>query len=370
VVALAVGQQPGLARPSPIRTDLPQIVIPTTYAGSEATPFLGRPENGVKTTVTDPKVQPEVILYDAELVATLPVPMTVTSALNAMAHAAEALYAVNRNPVSTMLAIEGLKAFERALPKVIDNPQRSRCTGRNALWRLAMRHGAGAGWHGAASQALPHAGRVVRPAACRNACGRSAPCHRLQRPRGGRMNFSRSATFLAERMPVNRCTISRRQVGAPMALKDLGLKREAISTKLPIWPPATRTGIRNRWSARRSDNAAPSRLGRANHRSLTYRQQRFINHWEDDMITRRTLLKSTAAGLTPPQGGLAAPAIAQGARIKLGYVSPQSGPLAAFAEADNFILSNFARPRLLRTSRSSSRTASPTRTAPPKSPRS
>jgi branched-chain amino acid transport system substrate-binding protein len=36
------------------------------------------------------------------------------------------------------------------------------------------------------------------------------------------------------------------------------------------------------------------------------------------------------------------PAIAQGARIKLGYVSPQSGPLAAFAEADSFILSNFA----------------------------
>jgi maleylacetate reductase len=49
--------------------------------------------------------------------------MTVTSALNAMAHAAEALYAVNRNPVSTMLAIEGLRAFAAALPKVIDNPK-------------------------------------------------------------------------------------------------------------------------------------------------------------------------------------------------------------------------------------------------------
>jgi branched-chain amino acid transport system substrate-binding protein len=60
------------------------------------------------------------------------------------------------------------------------------------------------------------------------------------------------------------------------------------------------------------------------------------------MITRRTLLKTSAAtGLTIAAGGLAAPAIAQGAKIKLGYVSPQSGPLAAFAEADNFILSNF-----------------------------
>jgi maleylacetate reductase len=42
--------------------------------------------------------------------------MTVTSALNAMAHAAEALYAVNRNPMSTMIAIEGLKALPRPCP--------------------------------------------------------------------------------------------------------------------------------------------------------------------------------------------------------------------------------------------------------------
>jgi maleylacetate reductase len=69
-----------------------------------------------KTTLTDPKVQPEVILYDAELVRTLPVPMTVTSALNAMAHAAEALYAENRNPISTMLAIEGLRPSPQPCP--------------------------------------------------------------------------------------------------------------------------------------------------------------------------------------------------------------------------------------------------------------
>ncbi|MEL7092297.1 MAG: ABC transporter substrate-binding protein, partial [Pseudomonadota bacterium] len=60
------------------------------------------------------------------------------------------------------------------------------------------------------------------------------------------------------------------------------------------------------------------------------------------MITRRKLMKSTAAtGLTMAAGGLAAPAIAQGAKIKLGYVSPQSGPLAAFSEADQFIIDGF-----------------------------
>jgi len=60
------------------------------------------------------------------------------------------------------------------------------------------------------------------------------------------------------------------------------------------------------------------------------------------MITRRKLLKASAAtGALAATAGLAMPAIAQGAKIKLGYVSPQSGPLAAFAEADDFIIGNF-----------------------------
>jgi branched-chain amino acid transport system substrate-binding protein len=61
------------------------------------------------------------------------------------------------------------------------------------------------------------------------------------------------------------------------------------------------------------------------------------------MITRRKLLKTTAAtGILTVAGNLAMPALAQGAKLKLGYVSPQSGPLAAFSEADDFILKNFA----------------------------
>lgn len=59
------------------------------------------------------------------------------------------------------------------------------------------------------------------------------------------------------------------------------------------------------------------------------------------MLNRRTLLKSTTAAAGLAASGLAAPAIAQRARIKLGYVTPQSGPLAAFAEADSYILEVF-----------------------------
>src|SRR6266436_10266597 len=58
-------------------------------------------------------------------------------------------------------------------------------------------------------------------------------------------------------------------------------------------------------------------------------------------IDRRTLIKYSAASGAALATGVCAPAIAQAKTIKLGYVSPQTGPLAAFAEADNFIIANF-----------------------------
>jgi maleylacetate reductase len=122
ILSIGGGSTIGLGKALALRTDLPQITVPTTYAGSEATPILGQTENGVKTTLSDPRVLPEVILYDPELVATLPIGMTVTSGLNAMAHAAEALYAPNRSTDSDALAMQGLAAFVDGLPQVITAP--------------------------------------------------------------------------------------------------------------------------------------------------------------------------------------------------------------------------------------------------------
>ena len=122
LIAVGGGSTTGLGKALAYRTDLPQIVIPTTYAGSEATALLGQTENGVKTTLTDPRILPEVILYDPELVASLPPAMTVTSGLNAMAHAAEALYAPNRTAQTDALALDGLHAFVAGLPSVLADP--------------------------------------------------------------------------------------------------------------------------------------------------------------------------------------------------------------------------------------------------------
>ncbi len=60
------------------------------------------------------------------------------------------------------------------------------------------------------------------------------------------------------------------------------------------------------------------------------------------MISRRRIIKTAAAGgLIIAAGGLSMPAIAQGKKIRIGYVSPQTGPLAGFAEADAFTIAMF-----------------------------
>ncbi|MEM1288325.1 MAG: maleylacetate reductase [Pseudomonadota bacterium] len=252
LIALGGGSTTGLGKAIALKTDLPQIVIPTTYAGSEATAILGQTENGVKTTLTDPKVLPEVILYDADLVATLPVPMTVTSALNAMAHAAEALYAVNRNPVSTMLATEGLAAFKNALPKVIADPEDRDARGETlyGAWLCGTVLGqVGMALHHklchtlGGSFDLPHAEThaIVLPhALAYNARSVSAELQPICDIFGG-TNAGASLHAFA------------RSVGAPMALKDLGLQESdldqaadlAVSKPYPNPRPVERGAIRS-----------------------------------------------------------------------------------------------------------------------------
>ncbi|MDL2409441.1 maleylacetate reductase [Rhizobium calliandrae] len=123
VVSLGGGSTTGLGKAMAYRTDIPQVVVPTTYAGSEVTPILGQTEGGIKTTVLSPKIVPEVVIYDPELTLGLPVHMSVTSGLNAIAHAAEGLYANDRNPITTMMAVEGMRAICAALPVIVKTPR-------------------------------------------------------------------------------------------------------------------------------------------------------------------------------------------------------------------------------------------------------
>ena len=116
-IALGGGSSTGLGKAIAFRTDWPQLVIPTSYAGSEMTNILGETADGAKLTRRDARIQPESVIYDPDLLATLPARFAATSGLNAIAHAVEGLYAVDGNPIVSLMAEEGIRALATALPK-------------------------------------------------------------------------------------------------------------------------------------------------------------------------------------------------------------------------------------------------------------
>lgn len=129
IVSVGGGSTTGLGKAISIRTGLPHICIPTTYAGSEMTPILGETANGLKTTRRDPNILPGTVIYDVSLTVTLPQALSVTSGINAIAHAVEALYAPDTNPIIKMLAKEGIRALAESLLVIVkdgnDNAARS-----------------------------------------------------------------------------------------------------------------------------------------------------------------------------------------------------------------------------------------------------
>ncbi len=116
-IAVGGGSSTGLGKAIALRTDLPQLVVPTSFAGSEMTNILGETSGGAKTTRRDARIQPETVIYDADLLATLPDDFAATSGMNAIAHAVEGLYAVDGNPIVALLAEEGIRALAHALPQ-------------------------------------------------------------------------------------------------------------------------------------------------------------------------------------------------------------------------------------------------------------
>jgi maleylacetate reductase len=121
-VAAGGGSTIGLGKAIALEHGLPVIALPTTYAGSEMTPIWGVTENGRKRTGRDPAVLPRSVVYDPELTLDLPVPLSVTSGFNAVAHAVEGLYAPDASPIISLMAREGAHALLEALPLIAARP--------------------------------------------------------------------------------------------------------------------------------------------------------------------------------------------------------------------------------------------------------
>lgn len=227
-IAFGGGSTIGLGKAIAYRKDTPQLVVPTTYAGSEMTALLGETEDGRKKTFSSPRVLPETVIYDVDLTLGLPRQMTVTSGMNAMAHAVEALYAENGNPVLSLMAEEGIRALTSALAHLADGALDDRAARRDALygaWLCATCLGlSGVALHHKICHVLggsfdtPHAEThtIVLPhALAYNAPAVPQAMERLRRATGSKT----PAAYLFD---------IAKAAGVPTTLADLGLKREDL----------------------------------------------------------------------------------------------------------------------------------------------
>jgi maleylacetate reductase len=122
VLAIGGGSAIGLGKAIAARTALPQLALPTTYAGSEMTPILGESEGRSKRTRRLPGVLLKTVVYDVDLTLTFPAALSVVSGINAIAHAVEALYAQDRDPLAFLMAGEALDSLTRSLPVIARRP--------------------------------------------------------------------------------------------------------------------------------------------------------------------------------------------------------------------------------------------------------
>jgi maleylacetate reductase len=241
LLAVGGGSTIGLGKAIALRTDLPQIVVPTTYAGSEMTPILGQTEDGIKTTLNSPQVLPEVVIYDADLTMTLPAGLSAASGMNAIAHAVEALYARDRNPLISLMALEGIAALVRALPRISVDPgdRRARADALYGAWLCGTCLGAvGMALHHKLCHTLggtfdlPHAAThtIVLP----HALAYNAPAIPDV--------MTQLRTVLGED-PASALYEFADAFGAPRALKDLGMPEQGIDEVArralanPYWNP-------------------------------------------------------------------------------------------------------------------------------------
>jgi len=239
IVSVGGGSTTGLAKAIALTTGLPVVAVPTTYAGSEATAVWGLTEGNRKTTGTDPRVLPKVVVYDATLTLTLPVPISVASGLNALAHCVDAMWAPKADPINAALAAEGIRSLATGLPKVVTDPfdlnGREMALYASYLSAVAFAS-AGSGLHhkichvlGGAYN-LPHAQThaIVLPYVLAfNGPAAPEAAHRI-------------ATAFGTNRAIDGLEDLRREIGAPHALRDYGLAEDAIPAAaeaiLPVVP--------------------------------------------------------------------------------------------------------------------------------------
>ncbi|MBI3531917.1 MAG: maleylacetate reductase [Burkholderiales bacterium] len=250
-VAIGGGSTTGLGKAIALDSGLPILAIPTTYAGSEMTPIYGITEAGLKKTGRDLRVLPRTVIYDPELTLSLPVSLSVTSGINAIAHAAEGLYAVDSNPIMDLMAEEGIAAIGRALPAI-------KKEANNMAARADALYGA---W--LCGTVLGHVGMALHHKLCHTLGGSfnlpHAETHTIVLPHALAYNareapqaMQRIARALGGASAAQAVYDLAKNNGAPLALKDIGMQEAdldkacdiALQNQYPNPRPLERAAIR------------------------------------------------------------------------------------------------------------------------------
>jgi maleylacetate reductase len=210
-----------------LESSLPILALPTTYAGSEMTPIYGLTDAGLKRTGTDIRVMPKTVIYDPDLTLTLPVGMSVTSGINAIAHAAEGLYSRDANPLTSLMAEEGIAALARSLPEIVANPTdpSARADALYGSWLCGA--------------VLGSVGMALHHKLCHTLGGTfnlpHAPTHTIVLPHALAYNaeaapdaMKRVARAVGHESAAQGLFELARANGAPIALKDIGMREDQL----------------------------------------------------------------------------------------------------------------------------------------------
>jgi len=266
-VAVGGGSTIGLGKAIALTSELPILAIPTTFSGSEMTPIYGITAQGQKKTGRDARVLPKTVIYDPQLTMTLPAKIAGPSGINAIAHCVEALYAEDANPITSLMAEEGIRALARSLPKVVSDPAdlEARAEALYGAWLAGACLGnVGMAIHHklchtlGGSYNLPHAEThtVILPHAVQY--NRDAAKDAM-----ARISRALDGNEAADADPAGGLYDLARKIGAPLSLKDIGMKADALddaarlATQNPYYNPrpieyaAIRQLLQTAWEGRR-----------------------------------------------------------------------------------------------------------------------
>ncbi|MDE0350073.1 MAG: maleylacetate reductase [Gammaproteobacteria bacterium] len=241
-VSVGGGSTTGLGKMLALNLDLPNVAIPTTYAGSEMTNIWGTTVDGRKRTGRDDRVVPTLTLYDPVLTLGLPAKVAGPSGLNAMAQAVANLTSGALNPMVADMALAAVRALTESLPNVVkDGDDLSART--QALYGACLAGGA----IGTGTTSLHHRLCHTFGGAFRTP---HAETHTVLLPHCVAYNAASTTEGtcrLAQAMQVDDPAVGlyelAKQVNAPRALKDIGVleadldRAAAIATETPVDNP-------------------------------------------------------------------------------------------------------------------------------------